>query len=85
MRTVTFKATLFTSAKTSDKTVETIMNTVFKKHINAFYNDIANPNLKKFFKLDNALDGMSIPLHPGAVKFYKEAGVEVDPSLMPSM
>lgn len=85
VRTVTFKATLFTSAKTSDKTVETIMNTVFKKHINAFYNDIANPNLKKFFKLDNALDGMSIPLHPGAVKFYKEAGVEVDPSLMPSM
>lgn len=85
VRTVTFKATLFTSAKTSDKTVETIMNTVFKKHLNAFYNDIANPNLKKFFKVDNALDGMSIPLHPGAVEFYKQEGVQVDPKLMPHM
>ena len=29
----------------------------------------------KQVKLENSLAGMSIPLHPGAVKFYKEKGV----------
>ncbi|MBC7136948.1 MAG: hypothetical protein H5U25_15065, partial [Oceanibaculum nanhaiense] len=26
-------------------------------------------------KLENALNGMPIPLHPGAERFYKEAGL----------
>jgi len=25
--------------------------------------------------LDSALDGMAIPLHPGAAKYYKEKGL----------
>lgn len=29
----------------------------------------------KNIKLENALKGMSIPLHPGAEKYYKEAGI----------
>jgi TRAP-type uncharacterized transport system substrate-binding protein len=31
--------------------------------------------------LDGALDGMSVVLHPGAVKYYKEAGVSVPAEL----
>jgi hypothetical protein len=27
--------------------------------------------------LQTALDGMSLKLHPGAIKYYKEAGVNV--------
>jgi len=31
----------------------------------------------------NALAEMNIPLHPGALKYYKEAGFKIDPSLIP--
>lgn len=84
VHTVTFKATLFASKSMSSDEVYKIMNTLFDKKRDAFYNDIANPNLKKYFKLDNALEGMSIPLHPGAVKFYKEHNIKVDDKLIPA-
>ena len=29
-------------------------------------------------RLDHALDGLSVPLHPGAARFYREAGLPVD-------
>jgi hypothetical protein len=29
-------------------------------------------------RLDRALDGLSVPLHPGAARFYREAGMPVD-------
>jgi TRAP transporter TAXI family solute receptor len=29
-------------------------------------------------RLDRALDGLSVPLHPGAARFYREAGMSVD-------
>jgi len=29
----------------------------------------------KNIKLETALNGMSIPLHPGAEKYYKEMGI----------
>ncbi len=31
----------------------------------------------KALSLKSALDGMSVPLHPGAIKFYKEKGIDV--------
>jgi hypothetical protein len=41
---------------------------------------------KKTFKamtLENAFRGASVPLHPGAVKFWKEQGKSIPPELMP--
>ena len=35
----------------------------------------------KNIKLETALTGVSIPLHPGAVKYYKEKGFEIPASL----
>jgi TRAP transporter TAXI family solute receptor len=29
-------------------------------------------------RLDRALDGLSVPLHPGAARFYREAGINLD-------
>jgi len=29
-------------------------------------------------RLDRALDGLSVPLHPGAARFYREMGMPVD-------
>jgi TRAP transporter TAXI family solute receptor len=34
--------------------------------------------LGKQVRLEDALDGLSIPLHPGAKRFYREAGLPVD-------
>jgi len=37
----------------------------------------------RHFKLETALEGLKIPLHPGAVRFYKEKGIEIPERLMP--
>ena len=37
----------------------------------------------KAMALQNAIDGLPVPLHPGAAKYYKEAGIEVPAELMP--
>ena len=81
---VTLKATLVASSDLSKDAVYQFMNAVFNKHIKAFYGDIQNPNLKKYFKVNTALDGMPIPIHPGAVEFYKKQGIKVPQDLMPS-
>jgi len=65
------KATFVTSAKVSDDVVYAITKEVFE-------------NFDKFKKLhpayavltkENMLEGMSAPIHPGAMKYYKEAGL----------
>ncbi len=65
------KATLVTSAKVSDDIVYAITKEVFD-------------NFEEFKKLHPAystltkeamLEGLSAPLHPGAIKYYKEAGL----------
>jgi TRAP-type uncharacterized transport system substrate-binding protein len=33
--------------------------------------------------LEKALEGMPIPLHPGAVKYYKDKGITIPPELQP--
>ncbi|WP_297509527.1 TAXI family TRAP transporter solute-binding subunit [Thermococcus sp.] len=37
----------------------------------------------RFISLKTALDGMSIPLHPGAYKYYKEKGLSVPDKIKP--
>lgn len=56
--------------------------------ISTIYSDLAF--LKAIHKatadmsLDTALPGLPLPLHPGAVRFYKEAGLEINPGLIPA-
>ncbi len=66
------KATLVTSTKVSDEIVYTITREVFE-------------NLESFKKMhpafstltkENMLTGLSAPIHPGAMKYYKEAGLK---------
>ena len=65
------KATFVTSAKVPDEIVYAITKEVFD-------------NFEEFKKLhpaysvltkENMLEGMSAPIHPGAMKYYKEAGL----------
>ena len=38
----------------------------------------------KAISLEHALDGLPLPLHPGALRFYREAGRSVPEHLIPS-
>ena len=40
-------------------------------------------NEAKLIVMDKAIEGLSIPLHPGAVKFYKEKGMQIPDKLLP--
>ena len=66
------KATLITSAKVPDRVVYAVTKEVFD-------------NFESFKKLhpayqvltkQNMLEGMSAPIHPGAMKYYKESGLD---------
>ncbi len=65
------KATLITSSDISDEIVYAITKEVFDnleafKKIHPAYSVLTKKNM---------LEGLSAPLHPGAVKYYKEAGL----------
>lgn len=71
VQTFGVKATFVTSAKVPDQVVYAITKEVFD-------------NFEDFKKLhpayqvltkENMLEGMSAPIHPGAMKYYKEAGM----------
>jgi len=72
VQTFGVKATFVTSAKVTDKVVYAITKEVFE-------------NFEEFKKLHpafqvltktNMLEGLSAPIHPGAMKYYKEAGLK---------
>ena len=65
------KATLVTSSDISDDIVYAITKEVFD-NIEAFKK--LHPAYSVLTK-KNMLEGLSAPLHPGAVKYYKEAGL----------
>ncbi len=64
-------ATLVTSAKVPEKVVYTVVKAVFDNFddFKKLHPAFANLDPKQMIK-----DGLSAPLHPGAVKYYKERG-----------
>ncbi|TBH21956.1 TAXI family TRAP transporter solute-binding subunit [Thermus thermamylovorans] len=70
--TVAVQATLIASERLSADTVYAFMRAVFGNQ-EAFKR--IHPNLERFFDLSRATRGLPIPLHPGAERFYREAGV----------
>jgi len=64
-------AILITNAKVSDKDIYNFLDAMYKNtaHLAAVHQK------GKEIKLATALKGVSIPLHPGAVKFFKDKGV----------
>ena len=73
VQTLAVGAQLVTSAKIDAETVYQITK--------AMYGDAAQKALQaghakgKFITKENAVKGVGIPFHPGAEKFYKEAGL----------
>jgi TRAP transporter TAXI family solute receptor len=64
-------ATMITSSKVADQTVYELVKAVFENfdEFKKLHPAFANLDPKKMVK-----DGLSAPLHPGAVKYYKEKG-----------
>ncbi|THB78066.1 MAG: TAXI family TRAP transporter solute-binding subunit [Desulfobacteraceae bacterium] len=66
------KATFVTSAKVPDNVVYAVAKEVFD-NFESFKK--LHPAYKVLTK-DNMLQGLSAPIHPGAMKYYKEAGLK---------
>ncbi|MDK2958671.1 MAG: uncharacterized protein PWP47_715 [Synergistaceae bacterium] len=71
VETVAVQAILAARKELSEDVVYTITKALFSN-----LEAVGNAHHKgKSMKLSNALDGISVPVHPGAVKFYKEVGL----------
>jgi len=69
--TVSVMAMMIARSDIPEDLVYSFTKTIFE-NLDTFYGAHANA---KYLTLKSALDGMPIPLHPGAAKFYKEKGV----------
>lgn len=71
VKTVAVQATLIASAEVKDDVIYNITKALFENQA-----DLAKAHAKgKELSLEKATKGMSIPLHPGAAKYYKEKGI----------
>lgn len=71
VKTVAVNAVLIANPKLSEQTVYNLTKTLFENQKEL----AAAHNKGKEVALENATKGISIPLHPGAVKYYKEKGI----------
>jgi len=76
VETIGVKATLLTSAKVPDDVVYAVTKAVFD---NIESLGEYNPVFKTVRK-ENMLDGLTAPIHPGALRYYQEIGLQVPPS-----
>jgi hypothetical protein len=65
-------ATLVTSSKVSEKAIYNLVKSVFE-NFDAFKK--LHPAFGNLKKEEMIKDGLSAPLHAGAIKYYKEAGL----------
>ena len=74
--TICIKATLIARADLDEDTAYTIVSTIFNPDNKDAIGELhAMGNL---LDLEFATDGITVPFHPGAAKFFAENGIEVD-------
>lgn len=74
VQTVTVKATVIVSATMDDETAYELTAAIFDHT-----EDIEKENAKgEELSLENATEGMTVPFHEGAARYYKEHGITVD-------
>jgi TRAP transporter TAXI family solute receptor len=77
--TVSMQAALYCKADLKDDLVYELTKTFYEKSAEIAAAHAAG----KYIKLATALDGITTPLHPGAIKYYKEKGVKIPDNLIP--
>lgn len=76
VETIGVKATLLTSAKVPDDIVYAVTKAVFEDLESLGIHDPVLETIRK----ENMLDGLTVPVHPGALKYYQEIGLQVPAS-----
>jgi uncharacterized protein len=71
-----FNALWIVSAEASDELIYAITKALWNDATQRLL-EAHNP-IGKQVRFENALDGLSVPLHPGAKRFYREAGLAVE-------
>lgn len=79
VKTVGFAALLATTALLAPQVVYELTRTLFE---NLDSLTAVHPACRSV-TLDNALTGLDIPLHPGAVRYYREKNIEIPAHLLP--
>jgi hypothetical protein len=70
VKTVAMKATLVAGAEVSEQVIYSITKALFENQP-----ELASAHAKGAeLSLENAVNGVSVPFHPGAEKYYKEVG-----------
>jgi len=73
IKTVAVKATFIVSSKLSDDTVYKLTKALFENKAQIEAAHVKGKELDKTY----AVEGISVPFHPGAIKYYKEIGAPV--------
>jgi TRAP transporter TAXI family solute receptor len=75
------RVNMFTSTKSglNDDDVYNIVKAIWENRDE--WQGVAN-SVSKQVVIDEALSGIPLPLHPGALKYYQEIGIEIDPKLI---
>jgi len=74
------KSTLIVEKDVSEELVYKMLEAIYTKDLDGLKQ---KHGALKTMSLDQALNGLtSVPLHPGAIKFYQENGVEIPDDLM---
>ena len=82
VETIGVKATLLTSAKVPDDIVYAVTKAVFDDLESLGDYDHVLKHFVRTVRKENMLDGLTAPIHPGALRFYQEIGLQVpSPSL----
>ena len=72
--TVSVRATLIASTEIDEEEVYELLKAMFDNK-----DDLVAGHAKfEFLNLEDAVAGISVPFHPGAVKYYAEQGIEVE-------
>jgi TRAP transporter TAXI family solute receptor len=78
VQTVALANILFTDASQPEELIYKLTKAMYD-----FHTDLVNAHkATKDTTLETAVKGMTLPLHPGSVKYFKEAGVEVPLNLI---
>lgn len=74
VKALAIKSTLAVSSKLDDDTVYEMTKILFEKQ-----SDLAMAHSKgKELDIKYAVEGVSVPFHPGAIKYYEEMGIKVE-------
>ncbi|MDR2179694.1 MAG: TAXI family TRAP transporter solute-binding subunit [Synergistaceae bacterium] len=79
VHTVALANILFTDARLPDDLIYTLTKATFENHEDM----VLGHKATEYTVVENAVKGMLIPLHPGAIKYLEEKGVAVPDNLKP--